>query len=62
MTTEFEDTIAKHCAKIIFVSVESQMRCATLSAIIVCHSKTNDIRVGIHHYVFYMKSTFLLVF
>ena len=52
LANDIEDAIIKHRAKIVFVRAESQISCATLSAIIVCHSKTNDIRVWIHHFVY----------
>ena len=47
-----KDAIAKHQAEIFFVRAASQISCATLRAIIVCHATTNDIRVGIHPDVF----------
>ena len=52
---------AKYRAEIIFVRAESQISCATLSAIIVCHVKTNDICVGIHHdvFIYFFVSSFL---
>ena len=71
---DIKDAIAKRLAEIILVRAESQISCATLSAIIVCHAKINDIRVGMHHDVFIfffvslflptdvMKSIFLLFF
>ena len=71
---DIKDGFAKHHAIIIFVCAESKISYATLSAITVCHAKTNDIRAGIHHDVFIyfsvslflptdiMKSIFLLFF
>ena len=71
---DIKDAIAKRLAEIILVRAESQISCATLSTIIVCHAKINDIRVGMHHDVFIlffvslflptdvMKSIFLLFF
>ena len=52
VANDIKDAIAKHRDEIIFVRAESQVSCATLSAIIVCHTKINDIRVGTHHDVF----------
>ena len=74
MAKDIKDAIPKLRAERIFVRAESQISCATLSAIIVSLAKTNDIRVGIHHDVFMyfyvslflqtdvMKGIFLLYF
>ena len=40
---DIKDAIAKHRAEIIFDRVESQISCATQSAMIVCHAEINDI-------------------
>ena len=58
---DIKDAIAKHRAEIIFDRVESQISCATQSAMIVCHAEINDIRVEIHHeiFIYFFISLFL---
>ena len=72
LAKDIKDAIAKHLAEIIFGRAEGQISSATVSAITVCHAKTNDIHVWINHDVFIyflflfstdvMKSLFLLFF
>ena len=59
---DIKDAIAKQGLKWFLIGAESQISCATLSAITVCHTKTNDIRVGIHHglFIYFFVSLFLL--
>ena len=49
----------KTLAEMIFLCPESQISCTALSAIIVCHAKTNDIHVGTYHDVFIYLFLFL---
>ena len=52
LAKDIKDPIAKHLAEIIFGRAEGQISSATVSAITVCHAKTNDIHVWINHDVF----------
>ena len=59
VSKDIKDATAKHLAEIIFLRAESQISCATLSAIIVCHEKPNDIHVGTYHIFIYLCFSFL---
>ena len=52
LAKHIKDAIVKHRVEIIFGRAESQISSTTVSAIIVCHAKTNDIRIWINHDVF----------
>ena len=51
---DIKDAIAKHRAEIIFDRVESQVSCATQSAMIVCHAEIN-----LFYFIYFFISLFL---